>query len=63
MQIIKNIKIYYYHSVAVILVHLAQNQLKNALKELAEQFLILIWHLDDIVLEPLAKGYNKLPIQ
>ena len=35
--------------------------LKNVLRELAEQSFKFNMALDDIVLEPLAKGYNKLP--
>ena len=38
-----------------------QNLLMSVLKELVEQFLKFNMTLDDIVLEPVAKGYNKLP--
>ena len=31
------------------------------MKRLVEQFSNLTWLLDDVILEPLAKGYNKLP--
>ena len=36
-------------------------QLMNVLKKQAELFLSLTWHLTNAILEPIAKGYNKLP--
>ena len=38
-----------------------QNQQMNVLREQVEQFLNFNMALDEIVLEPLAKGNNKLP--
>ena len=60
MQVIKKIKILVTILTFLILIPQKRILLKSVLKVQAGPFLNSIW-LDDIVLEPLAKGYNKLP--
>ena len=61
MHNINKLKIVLPIFILVFLLLLQQNQQKNVLKVLVEQFFKFNMALDDIILEPLAKGYNKLP--